>query len=259
MLLRTKEFQSFSLSATDEEFGSIADVYFDSAGEWKVRFIVADTRTWFVGGKVLLSPELITRLDIEAQFINVRATKDQIKDSPKPIEHEPISRSYESTLLDHYGLDHYWLGPATGPGPAPMLPGGGPIPPVTPGTDISNTRYEVPPETKLDEQEYHLQSTKDLRGYSVDVAGEKVGTISDVLFDSNSWQVLFMEVDTAGFLSKDKTIVPVEWFETFNPADQHAITRFSQNMLETAPNYDDSIPLSEEYINQIRRHYGEPK
>ncbi|GAK02898.1 hypothetical protein JCM19037_1168 [Geomicrobium sp. JCM 19037] len=59
-------------------------------------------------------PELITRLEITEQLVDLDATKDQVKDSPKPETDQPISRQYEATLLDHYGLQHYWtVSPAT--------------------------------------------------------------------------------------------------------------------------------------------------
>ncbi|QQK79392.1 PRC-barrel domain-containing protein [Salicibibacter cibi] len=268
MLIRTHDFQSFSLSAADETFGSVTDVYFDSAGEWKVRFLVADTRPWFIGGKVLLSPELVNRLDIEAQEVYFEATKDQVKDSPQPKEHEPISRAYEASILDHYGLGYYWAAPNYGPGPAPMLPGGGPVSPFTPGATLGeNTEAGVSSDMvkkaikreqqkKVNEEDFYLQSTKDLRGYSVYATEDKIGTVSDVVFDTNNWQVCFMEVDTAGLLAKNKYLVPVEWFREFVPVEEHAYTRFAdRDIVESAPDYDESTPLADDYVTQIHRHY----
>ncbi|SDI99347.1 PRC-barrel domain-containing protein [Natribacillus halophilus] len=271
MLIRTHDFQSFSLSATDETFGTVSDVYFDSAGEWTVRFIVADTRPWFVGGKVLLNPALTNRLDIHEQTLDIQATKDQVKNSPQPSEHEPISRAYEASILDHYGLNYYWASPHYGPGPPPLLTGGGPVSPFTPGATLGeNTEAGVGPEAirkavereqekKVNEEDYYLQSTKDLRGYTVYAAEDKVGTVSDVIFDVDNWQVFFMEVDTAGFLAKDKYLVPVEWFREFVPVEERAYTRFSdKNIVEQAPDYDESTPLTDDYIAALRHHYGTP-
>ncbi|WP_160112635.1 PRC-barrel domain-containing protein [Salicibibacter kimchii] len=272
MLIRTRDFQSFSLSGSDETFGSVTDVYFDSAGEWKVRFLVADTRPWFIGGKVLLSPELVNRLDIQAQEVDIEATKDQIKESPKPDEHEPISRAYEASILDHYGLGYYWAAPNYGPGPGPMLQGGGPVSPFTPGATLDdNTEAGVSSDMvrkavkreqqkKVNKEDYYLQSTKDLRGYSAYASEDKIGTISDVVFDMNNWQVRFMEVDTAGLLSKDKYLVPVEWFREFVPVEEQAHTRFAdRDIVESAPDYDESTPLTDDYVAKVRRHYGTPQ
>jgi uncharacterized protein YrrD len=267
LLVRTKDFQAFWISATDEEaIGSISDVYFDSRGAWKVRFLVADTRTWFVGGKVLLSPQLINRLDLAGQAIQMNASKDQIKDSPKPDEHEPISRSYEASVLNYYNLEPYWIPTADSTDTEPVMPVGGPFAPMDdddnnarPAHDTAVTGPEEDEvEASRNKEDYYLQSTKDLRGYDIDVSGENIGTISDVVFDTNDWSVQFIEVDTAGALSSDHSLVPVEWFNQFNALDESATASVSREAVENSPDYEASMTLTDDYGEEIRRHFGSP-
>ncbi|WP_079474241.1 PRC-barrel domain-containing protein [Marinococcus halophilus] len=267
MLVRTKDFQAFWISATNEEaVGTVSDVYFDSRGEWKVRFIVADTRTWFVGGKVLLSPKLIDRMDLAGQAIQMNASKDQIKDSPKPDEHEPISRSYESSVLNYYNLEPYWIPTAGSTGTGPAMPVGGPFAPTDdddnnarPARDTAVTGAEENEmEAARNKEDYYLQSTKDLRGYDVDVSGENIGTISDVVFDTNDWSVQFIEIDTAGALSSDHSLVPVERFNQFSAIDESATASVSREAVERSPDYESSMTLTDDYGEEIRRHFGSP-
>lgn len=248
MLLRTKMFREFSISAEDDRFGSVADVYFDSAGDWKVRYMAADTRAFLAGGRVLITPELINNLNFAEQSVGVQATKEQIKNSPKPEDHKPVSRSYETKLSDHYNAGSYWMPPAAGAGGA-MLPVGGPL---VPGQSDMETE---PNESTNDNEEYFLQSTEDIKGYSVSAGGKDAGKVTDIVFDTTTWQIRFVEIDTAGLFSKDKTLIPVEQFKEFDSVNEIAEIRSSRSVIEEAPEYDENTALTEEYDTHVTDHY----
>lgn len=85
MLLHAKTLETFTMSARDGELGHLNDFFVDSH-TLQLRYFVGDTRTWFFGGKVLLSTKAFKEIDKENGSISVDATKQQIKDSPKPDE-----------------------------------------------------------------------------------------------------------------------------------------------------------------------------
>lgn len=248
MLLRTKMFREFAISAEDDRFGSVADVYFDSAGDWKVRYFAVDTRPLLTGGRVLLSPDLIDNLDFAEQSVGVQASKEQIKHSPKPEDHQPISRSYETKLSDHYNAGSYWMPPA-GRGGEDMLPVGGPL---VPGQSDMETEPEKPSGAN---EEYYLQSTEDIKGYSVSAESKDAGKVTDIVFDTSSWNIRFIEIDTAGFFSRDKTLVPVEQFKQFDAVNEIAEIRVSRSRIESAPEYSEDTALTDEYAANVTAHY----
>jgi hypothetical protein len=70
----------FHLHASDGEIGHVDDFLVDPA--WAVRYLVVDTSNWIGGKHVLISPAAIQKIDVEAQEIRVKLTRDQIQQSP---------------------------------------------------------------------------------------------------------------------------------------------------------------------------------
>jgi hypothetical protein len=91
MLRSMKDMQGYSLGALDGEIGRCNDFLFDDRA-WVVRYIVADTRKWLPGRKVLLSPMAVGDASASTQRLNVVLTKDQIKASPPLDSDAPVSR-----------------------------------------------------------------------------------------------------------------------------------------------------------------------
>jgi hypothetical protein len=62
---------------------------------WAVRFIVIDTRNWWPGKKVLLSPQSIRSVSWPESHLVVTLTRDEIKNAP---EYDPDSPPEEKGL-----------------------------------------------------------------------------------------------------------------------------------------------------------------
>ncbi|GAK09655.1 LOW QUALITY PROTEIN: hypothetical protein JCM19038_3506 [Geomicrobium sp. JCM 19038] len=252
MNFRVDAFTQFALSTTDDEFGTVNDVYFDSVGNWKVRYIIADTRPWFFGGKVILSPDSVERMEIDAQLLHLSATKEEIKDSPKPDEKEPISRTHEERILSHYGLPYYWTAPGGMAQSAHTLIRLVPYSPVAVEAVIESEEAQISEETTEDVN-YHLQSSKDLTSYSVYARGEKIGKIDDIVFDSRTWQVEFIEVNTGTALKKTHHLIPVQKFKEFDPTTERAHVDIDLEKLKDAPTHEQ---LTDEHKKGINKYYG---
>jgi len=95
------------LQALDGELGHVEDFIIDDV-TWAIRYLVVDTRNWWPGKKVLVSPEWIERVSWSELKVFVKLSRDAIKESPEYLEDAPISRDYESGLFRHYGSDGYW-------------------------------------------------------------------------------------------------------------------------------------------------------
>ncbi len=107
-LRSVREVKGYEISATDGDFGRVKDFIVDHE-DWKIRFVVVDTRRWLPGGdEVLLSPEWISGVRWAPRQITVDVTKDLVKDSPKFDPSTPVNREYEIRLYDYYGRPKYW-------------------------------------------------------------------------------------------------------------------------------------------------------
>ena len=108
-LRSTNSLIGYRLGANDGGIGECSDFLFDDSS-WVVRYLLADTRKWLPGRKVLISPISIGDIDVIDRTVHVDMSKEQIKNSP-PLEMEaPISRSYEKFLNQYFGWSDYWDG-----------------------------------------------------------------------------------------------------------------------------------------------------
>jgi hypothetical protein len=74
--------------------------------------MIVDTRNWWPGTKVLVSPEWVERIAWIDSKLHVGVTREQIKDRPEYAPLDPVARDYEARLHDHYGRPSYWAGRA---------------------------------------------------------------------------------------------------------------------------------------------------
>jgi uncharacterized protein YrrD len=105
----TKQIEGFRLGASDGEIGHVEDFIIDDE-TWTIRYIVVDTRNWWPGKKVTLSPRWVKSVDWKNRKVHVDLSRREIKNSPEYDDTATIDREYEERLHDHYGQSGYWNG-----------------------------------------------------------------------------------------------------------------------------------------------------
>src|SRR5206468_12877533 len=103
-----KEVSGYHIQASNGEIGHLQDFIVDDQN-WIIRYMVVDTRNWWPGKKVLVSPQWIERVSWEESKVCVGLSREAVKSSPEYQAHVPITRDYESRLYDHYGRSSYWF------------------------------------------------------------------------------------------------------------------------------------------------------
>lgn len=107
-----REVIGYHVSALGGEIGHVEDFLFDDAS-WQIRYAVIDTKNWWPGKRVLLSPQWIKRVGWKNKTIYTSLSQDRIRKSPKWDPDQLVNRKYELELHKHYGYAPYWT--ATGP------------------------------------------------------------------------------------------------------------------------------------------------
>ncbi|HEV2951084.1 MAG TPA: PRC-barrel domain containing protein [Actinomycetota bacterium] len=79
----------FGVEATDGSIGTVDEATHEAGAS----FLVCDTGPWIFGRKVLLPAGVIERIDLDNRKVEVRLTKDQIKNSP---EYDADTEDYRS-------------------------------------------------------------------------------------------------------------------------------------------------------------------
>jgi hypothetical protein len=97
----------YYLEAEDGRIGHVEDFLVDF-GDWAIRYMVVDTRSWLPGAKVLVSPEWIDQVSWADATVYVNVHRERIRHSPAYDPRRPIDRDYERGLYDYYGRPRYW-------------------------------------------------------------------------------------------------------------------------------------------------------
>lgn len=105
----TKEFVGFSLAASDGEIGHVDDFIIEDE-TWTIRYLVVDTRNWWPGKKVMISPRWVSTVNWQKRKVNIDLSRNEIRNSPEYDDTSTIDRDYEERLYEHYGQSGYWHG-----------------------------------------------------------------------------------------------------------------------------------------------------
>ncbi len=102
------EVTGYHIQAALGEIGHVYDFIVDD-DTWTIRYLVVDTRNWWPGKKVLISPQWIERVSWNESKVFITLTKETIKSSPEYTNPESINREYETELHHHYNRRGYWV------------------------------------------------------------------------------------------------------------------------------------------------------
>jgi hypothetical protein len=101
------EVAGYQLQATDGTLGHIEDFLFDDL-DWAIRWVVVDTRTWWMGRKVLMSPEWVDAIDWAGRSVHVDVTRQAVKAAPRYDVVEHVNRQWEADYYAHHQRPPYW-------------------------------------------------------------------------------------------------------------------------------------------------------
>ncbi len=94
--------RGYHIRAGDGEIGHIENLLIDSSA-WNVRYLIVDTRNWWPGKHVLLSPSAVSEVSWSQHEMCLNVTRDQVRSSPPWDPLALIDQTYERRLHSHYG------------------------------------------------------------------------------------------------------------------------------------------------------------
>ena len=244
MLRSANEITGYVLAAEDGDIGRCKDFLFDDR-EWVIRYMVADTRKWLPGRKVLISPMSLEQPDWSARRFPVHLTKERVKECPSLDEDQPVARQHEKDLHLFYGYPFYWVGTdlwGTAATPSALR-------------DAARTRLMEDPEPEGDP---HLRSVDEIDGYHIAARDGEVGHVEDLILDDESWVVRYLVVDTRNWLPGRKVLIPPPWVEDFDWLEEKARVDLTQDQIENSPEFDPDTPVNRDYESRLYDYYGRP-
>ncbi len=92
------------LDATDGEIGHVQDFLVEANG-WTIRYILVDTRNWWPGEQVLISPLSVKSIDWSEKLIHLKVDRQKVKDSPRYDPRITVDGAYDEKFLTYYGVN----------------------------------------------------------------------------------------------------------------------------------------------------------
>ena len=97
-----KAVTGYHIQATDGEIGHVKEFLLED-GDWSVRYLVVDTKNWWPGKKVLISPRSAKDIDWSEKLVSLDVDRQRVKNSPEYDESQPVDRTYERNFHKYYG------------------------------------------------------------------------------------------------------------------------------------------------------------
>jgi len=87
----------YHIHASDGEIGHVEDFLVEDE-DWSIRYLVVDTKNWWFGKKVLISPRSVREINWMDNLISLKVDRQTVKDSP----------AFDaSTTVDHAYQKHF--------------------------------------------------------------------------------------------------------------------------------------------------------
>lgn len=98
----------YDIQATDGTIGHVEDFIIDDK-TLAIRYLIIDTKNWWPGKKVLISPKWIERVSWDESKVFITLLREDIKQSPEYTDEVLLTRDYENGLYQHYNQQGYWI------------------------------------------------------------------------------------------------------------------------------------------------------
>jgi hypothetical protein len=246
MLRSLKEFERYTVSATDGDIGVVVNflVHDDC---WVVRYLVAETGGLLDGRKdVLISPVFFRYADASSRRFYLALTMDKIKNSPSVDTDKPVSRQHEEDYFGYYGYPYYWDGMG--------LWGMGAYPAML----MASAPKEPAPRPNKPSGDVHLRSAREIRGYHVQGSDEAIGHVEDLIVDDETWEVRYLVIDTSNWWFGKKVLISPHWASSVSWEERRVHVNMRRDAIENSPEWTASSAVHREYEARLYDHYGRP-
>lgn len=243
MLARLMDIIGFRIEATDGTIGEVENFLFDEE-TWMVRYLVADTRRWIPGKKVLIAPQAFDDLNWAMQRFPVALTQDQVRESPDRATDLPVSRQWEADLHVHYGWKPYWDFHPVGHAPAW---GSERLPVLERVQGVASAREHGDP---------HLRSVGEVKGYDVDATDGPVGHVEDFVTTTDVWKILYLEIGSHTWRRGESWLLPTDWIRGVSWPGHRVPVDQQRERIHDSPSLRPKAPITRDYEAKLFEHYG---
>jgi uncharacterized protein YrrD len=256
MLRNLRDLHNYAIRATDGDIGEVKDFYFDDQA-WVIRYLIVETGNWLTSRKVLISPIAIGHPDWQEMILPVSVTREQVENSPDIDTDKPVSRQHEMEYLGYYAYSLYWNGSGlwgAGTDPNRMMPEFVSTPSVVePQSDSLYGDSSIAPHSSDDT---HLRSCMVVMSYHIHASDGEIGHVDGMLVDEETWAIRFLIVNTSNWWIGHQVLIAPNLINDVSWDDGTVSLNVTQQQVEDAPPYDQSVQVDHMQEVSIYKHYG---
>jgi hypothetical protein len=101
-----------------------------------------------------------------------------------------------------------------------------------------------------------LRHTSDIKSYAIHAADGQIGSVSDYLFDDETWLVRWLVVDTGHWLPGRKVLLPPSALGHVDHIARQFNVRLTKADVEASPDIATDAPVSRRMETDMYRYYG---
>lgn len=239
-----KDLESYEV-VSDDTTGRVEDFLFDEV-RLHVSAVAVDMGNWLVRRSAILSSDRLGRPDPETRRIPLRITRDEADEAPE---------------IENWEAGWFEAPAFTAWPPIIVGPAGGTISPLLMQAQAQhltgNTGARVAEDRLRDvtENPRRLRSFTTTRSAPVFATDGEIGRVSDMLLRPDSYDVAFLVIDTGGFLSHERHVVPAAALSHFAEGDLYAVLSVPMQAVEEAPVHDDPGAASDDWLHDAAAHF----
>jgi sporulation protein YlmC with PRC-barrel domain len=218
MLINAKHAYGTALEGSDGRVGTLYDILFDDQS-WRIRHLVVSTDRWFRGRQVLLEPEVAEAVDWPDRRLQVRLTRQDVRESPSVDTDLPAARQQMLQAAQVLLWEAYWTGVLD-----------------------SSTELKGDP---------HLRSTKMLTGLHIHCTDGPLGHVADFVIDDETWTVCDLVVDTRNWWPGKHVLVEPTLVESIHWEEREIRLALPREQLDHRPAYPHEMPSHEPMVGSV--------
>ena len=91
----------YHIHTSDGDIGHVEDFLVEEA-DWAIHYLVVDTKNWWPGKRVLVSPRSVAEIDWTDSLVKLNVSRRSVKDSPAYDASKTVDRTYEKQFHKYY-------------------------------------------------------------------------------------------------------------------------------------------------------------
>ncbi len=101
-----------------------------------------------------------------------------------------------------------------------------------------------------------LWNASKIKGYTVAATDGDIGTVSDLLFDDESWHIRWLVVDASSWFTERKMLLPTSTLGHADQQNERFSVRLTKQQVKDSPDIDTQRPVSRQAESDIYGYYG---